>query len=104
MQNGVSIVMNYEEQKSLVIRKREELFKKYNQFYNETIRLAALVAELCDLPQNVNQQADLMYFITGDEDSRKLTRLLSAIQYVEKPNDRVIVDALKENIDINRQK
>lgn len=46
----------------------------------------------------------MFLFCTGDDEMKKITRLMSALLYVEKPNDKEIVSALKENIKINADK
>ena len=42
----------------------------------------------------------MIQFLLND-DMQKCTRLCSALQYVEHPEDTDIVNSLKENIDIN---
>ncbi|MCI8460638.1 MAG: hypothetical protein HFE81_04505, partial [Bacilli bacterium] len=96
--------MKYIEKKQELRKKRDELFNKYAVLFNETMRLA-YEHDMNNVFEGIEDDSlenriDWMTVESQSETLRKMTRLTASLLYVEKPEDKQIVENLQENIEV----
>ena len=96
--------MNYTERKNRIIQKRNLLLKQYISLYRATLQFASEINKLENEPMKINEKLDWLRFSTSDKDMEKLTRLVISLLYVEDPQNKEIINNLKENMNINYTK
>ena len=99
--------MKYIEKKQELLKKRDELFNKYAVLFNETMRLA-YEHDMNNVFEGIEDDSlenriDWMTVESQSETLRKMTRLTASLLYVEKPEDKQIVENLQENIEVNNE-
>ena len=99
--------MKYNEKKQELRKKRDELFNKYAVLFNETMRLA-YEHDMNNVFEGIEDDSlenriDWMTVESQSETLRKMTRLTASLLYVEKPEDKQIVENLQENIEVNNE-
>ncbi len=99
--------MKYIEKKQELRKKRDELFNKYAVLFNETMRLA-YEHDMNNVFEGIEDDSlenriDWMTVESQSETLRKMTRLTASLLYVEKPEDKQIVENLQENIEVNNE-
>ena len=99
--------MKYIEKKQELSKKRDELFNKYAVLFNETMRLA-YEHDMNNVFEGIEDDSlenriDWMTVESQSETLRKMTRLTASLLYVEKPEDKQIVENLQENIEVNNE-
>lgn len=99
--------MKYIKKKEELRKKRDELFNKYAVLFNETMRLA-YEHDMNNVFEGIEDDSlenriDWMTVESQSETLRKMTRLTASLLYVEKPEDKQIVENLQENIEVNNE-
>lgn len=95
---------NYYDKKRELLLERVELLKKYEYFLNEVLVFNNKINGLGSEIKNPNELMDYMKSFTDSEEMNKIFRMISALLYVEKPCDKEVIEALKENITISVKK
>ena len=94
--------MGYNEKKFEMEKKGKKLLEEYDKLFLDTM---FFMSELGNLPDkekfNFIEGLKWMDFIFSDEDVVKITRLAVALQYVNEPTNKEVIDSLKENIKTN---
>ena len=97
--------MNYQEKKEELINRNDSLLKEYEILFYKTMRLAV---DMWNLEENLEltpqEKIDWIMFNSTNEQMEKFVRLAAALQYVETPKDKDVINGLKENIKINNSK
>lgn len=97
--------MSYQEQKQLLIDKRDSLLQKYYSLYRERMHFMVESYGLIGEASTKEERSDFaLNWICQDEVNDKVTRLAAALQYVEEPQNKQTVTNLKDNIKINSKK
>lgn len=93
----------YNEKKQKIIKMKDELLKEYTNLLSKSMKYTSDIANVIN-SNNISQieVLDFMKFMFNNNDSDKLTRLCVALQYVENPSDTEVIDALIENIELNK--
>ena len=100
--------MKFIEKTDVFYEKSRDLLKDYGAFYQRAMQFASEMEHLFE-PTDFNSTQQFEEWLSGfrkinasDEKMVKITRLLSALRYVEMPNDKQIVSELEENIQLNQ--
>ena len=96
--------MSYIDEKKKLMHRKKEILEKYKIFFSEVMVLGKDINKLENEVNHPCQEIDIFQFYTNDSEMQKIFRLMSALMYVEKPNDKEIVESLRENIKINFKK
>jgi len=88
--------------------KSRDLIKDYDAFYQRAMQFASEMEHLFE-PTDFNSTQQFEEWLSlfrkinaSDEKMVKITRLISALRYVEMPNDKQIISDLEENIQLNK--
>lgn len=93
--------MSYKDKKQEILIKRDSILEKYYSLLKDVLEFGH---ELNNMDMEITNEAeaiDLKVFIIND--LAKTTRLMAALLYVEEPQDKEVIGALKENISINKK-
>lgn len=91
---------NYENKKYEVLAKAKQLRLIFENDYQKYFKIAPMLNEL---HQMVDSDPALLYShiqnVTTNSDIEFINRLLAAFMYIQRPNDKEIIEVLQENID-----
>lgn len=94
--------MTYEERKKELLSEKTKLLTKYNALFNETMELICKMSSIfSNIDSTIIEQIDWAKLVANDSEIEKITRLAAALQYVECPNDKDVIENLEENIAVN---
>jgi len=90
--------MSYKSSKETVIKEREALFREYENFLRKTLQLSSKVSAMSGEVTNSVEARDFANFLSNDEEMKKLTRLTIALLYTENPENKEVLEKLKDDI------
>ncbi|MCI8779000.1 MAG: hypothetical protein HFI86_08195 [Bacilli bacterium] len=93
--------MSYSSKKTDLLSKSSKLLKSYRTFYKDVSNFSNYLKSIIDNSADFSalDQLDLANLVSSDEGMKKLDRLICALDFVEKPEDKSIAFRLQDKID-----